>query len=219
MQKSTKNKLHLIAAFEKTFKKTGEKMKNFKILLTSVFSLILGGCVNSVTYDLSSYMSEDSVGVRDAREIKRLETTEVEGIKHALYIGENNLVPSPEFLVGSKLVALKARAGIKDLQNVALLEFDLILWFPRHRALLAGAAMAGGGFALGSAGQAMFSDDELNSDGVIAKISLEAAGSQHSCSAFVEDYDAVGALMGYRVSGVELQSTFNRAIEKCIQKL
>ncbi|MBN8431407.1 hypothetical protein JF535_11145 [Microbulbifer salipaludis] len=194
-------------------------MKKFKALLASVFALLLGGCVNNVTYDLSSYMPEDSVGVRDAREIKRLETTEVDGIKHALYIGENNLVPGPEVLVGSKLGSIKERAGINDLQEVALLEFDLVLWFPRHRALLAGAAMAGGGYALGIAGQAMLSDGELNSDGVIAKISLEAAGSQYSCSAFVDDYDAVGALMGYRVSGVELQSTFNRAIEECIKKL
>ncbi len=191
-------------------------MKIGRLLYLSISVGVLAGCVNNVTYDLSSFITPDGKTVLDSRQVKRPKTVGVGSLKHALYIGDEQIVPNPSRLVGSKIGLINQN---KFGNQIGLKEFEIILWFPRHRAVLAGASLAGAAYALGPLGESMFSNEQFNEDGVISRISLDISGRTYRCSAFVEDYDAIGALFGPRVSGAELQPVINKAVDKCLRNL
>lgn len=169
-----------------------------------------------MTYDLSSFITPDGKAVLDSRQVIRPKTVGVGSLKHALYIGDEQLVPSPDRLVGSKIGLIQQDISGNQIE---LKEFEIILWFPRQRAIFVGASLAGAAYALGPLGESMLSKNQLNEDGVISRISLEISGRTYRCLAFLEDDDAVGALFGPRVSGAELQPVINKAVDKCLRNL
>lgn len=184
-----------------------------RTLAALALSASLSACVSSVSYDLSSYVQESAPKVIDSRDVVHVKTKGVKGVRHAMYIGDEHLTPSADKLIGSKMKTYYPSERASDTE---LKQFELVLWFPRHSALAAGAAMAGANYSLGILTQSAMSQQEINNDGVIAKITLELPdGSAKNCSVFVEDYRAVGSLMGAMVSGDKLQATMNRAVDKC----
>jgi len=189
-----------------------------RILLLTVSVVLLSGCITSTIYDLGNLNigSTFPVKIEDKRN-NILQSSKQE--KALLIIGDKHILPSPLEVISKKLNIYLKPTAAKQISNISLNHFELLIYWPNMAAVGSGAAMAGVSYSLGIISEELNRPNSYTQDGVISRISLSINDTEFKCDVYIPAAEEIRALVGMQMTSKKMPKPLDDVIGRCIQNI
>lgn len=179
---------------------------------------ILTGCVSSTVYNLDAHVNKNRFEVQIKENRKNILSKSKQS--NSTYIlGDENLIPGPIELISSKLSDYLLPSATKDIKEILLNHFKLIIYWPNMGKIGSSAAMAGASYPAAILYDGFSESYSFSTDGVISQVSLSINGTEYKCSSYLPARDEVSALVGIQMSSKGMPKPLNEVLNRCIIEL